>query len=392
MRLVLVLLAALVLAMPIEVKAQSPTLLRDAILSDNPLRTGANFNIVANNANAATQEGLFSAPDEFGTSYFFRGTHTGLNNNVIFAGYQWKILRIEGNGNIRLIYNGVCPDNDCGINGNLAAAAATIGSAAFNQPVNQNRLMGYMFGSLTGTFDEVHANINSSNVKQIVDSWFDNNIVGTDRPIVATNTTFCNDRSLVSGTGLGIDATTFGAMGRLPGGTTGNVPTLICPRTEDRLSLTNGLTFPVGLLTADEASMAGGRSGASNGDLFLRTGQLFWTMSPGVSNGTNARMITVISNGNIMNDLISWSGTGIRPVLSLRSNVTVTGDGSLSDPYIVTGLYEPVDPGNPGGNNGGSQGGENNYNPPTSVPGLLTYGALAAGSLAALTLISRRKK
>ncbi len=50
--------------------------------------------------------GLYAALDEYGTSYYYRGKATELNNNLIWGERQWKIIRINGDGSIRLIYNG----------------------------------------------------------------------------------------------------------------------------------------------------------------------------------------------------------------------------------------------------------------------------------------------
>ena len=47
---------------------------------------------------------LCSAPDDYGTSYYYRGNVE--NNWVKFGGYYWRILRINGDGSIRMIYAG----------------------------------------------------------------------------------------------------------------------------------------------------------------------------------------------------------------------------------------------------------------------------------------------
>ena len=403
MKKAIILLAALVYMMPVGAGAQAGVLLRDAILANNTLRNGADFSVVADSTNTATQEGLFSAPDSHGTSHFFRGTHAGLNNNVIFAGYQWKIIRIEGNGNIRLIYNGTCPNNTCTINGNTAAAATAIGPNAFNTAGNQNRFIGYMYGSETGTFAQQHANTNSSNIKNVIDNWFDNNITGADRALVVNNTIFCVDRSLGSqaaqdswpggttigpNTGLGATITAYGATDRLHNNAnlSNFQPSLICPRAADTI------TLPVGMITADEVAMAGARFGIMNHDFFLRNNTWWWTITPGRFNGNLAMPFHVTTHGDLNVNTGVTSTPQTRPVISLNANVLATGNGSAADPYIITGLYEPVDPGSPGGNNSGNQGGGANYNPPTSVPGLLAYSVLAAGSLVAYILIGRRKE
>ena len=329
MKKIITIIILLIILIPAPANADAR--LRDRIIELNPLRTGADFTVVANNLNRATQEGLFEAIDEHGTTYFFRGTHE-LNNNVIFAEHQWKILRIEGNGNIRLIYNGICPDNDCIINDSNAGAQATIGNHTFNSSAAHNRLIGYMFGDVSGTFEQQHSNLNSSRAKEFVDEWFDNNITGDSRLLVVNDTVFCVDRSLELGSGIGADVTTYATESRISG--TG-IPILICPREEDRL------TLPVGLITSDEANMAGSRAGLNNLDFFLRTGQWYWTMSPRAFNGTIGTVFGISAGGNSIAANGVSASNAFRPVLSLNSEVTVTGDGSEDNPFVVTGIYVP---------------------------------------------------
>lgn len=55
-----------------------------------------------------SEQGLYRTEDDYGTSYFYRGDVK--NNNVYFAGYYWKIIRMNGDGSIRMIYNGTTPN------------------------------------------------------------------------------------------------------------------------------------------------------------------------------------------------------------------------------------------------------------------------------------------
>ena len=341
------LLISLIILLPLSVNAQASSL-REQILENNPRRTNhPSFDVVANNENRDTEEGLFQMADEHGAAYIFRGTHE-LNNNVIFAGHQWKILRIDGNNNIRLIYNGNCPNNNCTINGNNAGSAAVIGTGAFNPFDRHNRYVGYMFGSEDGTFEEQHANTNNSLIKTMVDNWFAANITGASRNLVV-NSTFCNDRTIGSsdahmvwlgnlnqGTGMGTSGTAYAAIERLHQGVGNFSPTLICPRAEDRLSL------PVGIITADEASIAGVRMGQSNTDSFLSVNQRFWTMTPGHLANAGALMLNVNLSGYLNTAVSPADETGARPVITLRSDVIATGNGSASDPFIVTGVQQDV--------------------------------------------------
>ena len=55
-----------------------------------------------------SEQGLYKTTDDLGSTYFFRGDVT--NNNVYFGSFYWKIIRINGDGTIRLIYNGTTPN------------------------------------------------------------------------------------------------------------------------------------------------------------------------------------------------------------------------------------------------------------------------------------------
>ena len=310
--------------------------LREKILNDNEVRTGANFSIPADNSNRDTQEGLFRIAYDGGTAYFFRGTHDGLNNNVIFAGHQWRILRIEGNGNIRMILNGT--EEQFIENGkvNTLGGATGLGNSAFNEARNHNHFVGYMFGSETGTFNQQHANTYSSTIKQRVDTWFSESITGEKRTFVADETIFCSDRSFASdnaGTGLGQSITRYGSWDRLTS------PTLNCPRPQDRLSINNGLTYPVALMTFDEVVMAGAKFGTLNNETFIANALCTWTMTP--SRFLAATQNMRLCGGGFITAYVYNSHPHIRPVLSIRGNILFTGDGSATNPYRFTRLYEP---------------------------------------------------
>ena len=323
--------------------------LREKILNNNEVRTGANFSIPADNSNRDTQEGLFRIAYDGGTAYFFRGTHDGLNNNVIFAGHQWRILRIEGNGNIRMILNGTEAQFIANGRVNTLGGATGLGQSAFNEEYTHNRFVGYMFGSEAGTFNQQHANTYSSTIKQKVDNWFSGAITGENRSFVATETIFCSDRSFASdneGTGLGQSITRYGSWDRLTS------PTLNCPRPQDRLSINNGLTYPVALMTFDEALMAGAEFGILNHETFIANALCTLTMTPSqfrhsASFGVNTSYIKRLCAGSgngLASASIRWPHAQTRPVLSIRGNILFTGDGSATNPYRFTELYEPEPP------------------------------------------------
>ena len=139
------------------------------------------------------------------------------------------------------------------------------------------------------------------------------------------------------GTGYGTTVTYYGAFQRI---VDGNNPVLTCTNQNDRFTVEdtskgNGaLTYPVGLITADEMSMGGAVYGIGNSSYYLYTGNYYWTMSPYYFSGSYAGEFYVHSNGRNNFNYVH-SAYGVRPVLSLKSDITVTGTGTQNDPWVV---------------------------------------------------------
>ena len=120
--------------------------------------------------------GIYSAKDDLGTSYYFRGNVT--NNYVKFANKYWRIIRINGDGTIRMIYAGTSAH----ANGydDSSANDMSIGTSAFNSSRDDNTYVGYMFGTDGATtYANTHSNRTNSTIKTKLDSWYDTNIVNT---------------------------------------------------------------------------------------------------------------------------------------------------------------------------------------------------------------------
>ena len=291
---------------------------------------------------STTDEGVYAAQDDYGTSYYYRGAVE--NNYVYFAGFYWRIIRINGNGTIRMIYDGTSAYSP-GESGNNRR----IGTGPYNSNNNDNAYVGYMYGQVgASSYDEAHANINNSRIKTIVDEWYVLNIKNKGYDEYIADVIYCNDRQIdnLSGygnaLGYGTNQTAYMASYRLY---TNKSPVLTCTNKNDRFTVddtTNGngaLTYPVGLITADEVAMAGGLESTNNRNYYLNTGYWYFTMSPYFVNESGTVNMYIVNGGNYagrLNGTNNLNGNGsIRPVLSLKSSVTLTGTGTMSDPYRV---------------------------------------------------------
>ena len=190
--------------------------------------------------------------------------------------------------------------------------------------------------------DEMFTNTTDSKMKQTIDTWYKNNMISYTEKL--EDTIWCNDRTLYSGSlaGKDVDAGTgssyFSAYNRT---IQMHKPSIECS-SESRDGFTvstnsggNGkLTYPVGLLTADEIMLAGG-STADNQNYYLYTGQYYRALSPSQFYSFFAVGFYVGSNGNLNLPSVSVSH-GVRPSVSLAPGTrTSEGDGTVNSPYVI---------------------------------------------------------
>ena len=286
-----------------------------------------------------SDKGLYQGTDDYGTTYYYRGNVK--NNNIYFAGYYWQIVRINGDGSIRLIYNGTKK--------NATGNAQSINNRAyqFNSKYNDPAYVGYMYGDLDATtFAEVHANTNDSTIKTAVDSWYKMNIADKGYSSYVSNTVgFCGDRSLYEksgGDGIQMEKdTSFGSYGRY----LANTAQFTCPElardlytTADSSVGNKALTYPIGLITYDEMVFAGMDNKHINKLSWIYSTGHTWTMSPSVFHaaGGSAKAWFAYSDGYLD---IGWgvaSWYGFRPVINLKADVRISGGtGTANDPFIV---------------------------------------------------------
>ena len=291
----------------------------------------------------ATNGYLCKAKDAYGDSYYYRGNVT--NNYVKFADKYWRIVRINGDGTVRVIYDGTSAH----ANGE-ASADRQIGTSAFNSSYNDNAYVGYMYGKTgASTYADAHANTNNSTIKTYIDDWYKTNIVGTTNEQYLADNIFCNDRSMAgnnSGTGAGTSVTYYrwynGPWESENYSKYNKKMMLTCSQKNDAFTVsdtTNGngaLTYPVGLLSTDEIALAGGWNAANSG-YYLYSGQVWWASSPYYFNGDNASVRRVYSNGNADYRYdVSGSDIGVRPVFNLKAEVLLQGSGTAEDPYRIS--------------------------------------------------------
>ena len=321
----------------------------DTILANNEVKNPITTPGAA--ISTADEALLASAEDDYGTSYYFRGAVT--NNYVEFANKCWRIVRVGGDGSVKLILHNdntagaanPCSSANNSTNAAFARYSGTTYESAFNTNYNDNAYIGFKYGTPgSSTYEATHANTNNSTILTNLETWY-NNDLKTYESVIA-DTVWCNDKTNVkdttfdpwsrnpNGRGYGTNATYYGATQRLvsaSGSAGGTGPSLKC---NGELSKINS---KVGLITADELALAGYAYAQNNTTTYLQenaTDTYWWSLSPYYYIGRADVWGVSGSNGGFHNGY-GFGARGVRPLISLKSTINVTGDGTSSSPFII---------------------------------------------------------
>ena len=332
---------------------KSSTKLYDKLLADNPtITTRPRFDKMLTTTNTGTlyksTESVTGAAEK--TVYYFAGN--AKNNWVYFGGFYWRIIRTNADGSIRMLYSGTGVNKQDGY----------IGTSAYNTNSNSPKYIGYMYGSADTTLEDARTNTYNSTIKTYIENWYKSKLTDYTK-YLSTEAVYCNERQLASGYNWYYykspsDAIHFLAYSRLDGYYNNDVyPTYDCKVSQDAFSASNSsakTTYPIGLMTYDEVTMAGGLystkltspytwffNNATDGTSI--TGNVsWWLLSPIMWNGSDSSIsifsVTTDLTGYIFRSTTSSSRLGVRPVVSLKAcTLWSSGNGSSSSPYEING-------------------------------------------------------
>ena len=321
------------------------------------------YKLLGSNKNT-TEAILASTEDDYGTSYYFRGVIK--NNYVQFVNKCWRIVRINGNGSVKLVLNNDNTSGDANpcatvVSSKSAFAhySGSTNSTQFNGNRDDNTYVGLMYGTISATnYASAHANINKSTILTNLETWYKNNLASYESKLAdtiwcndkSTFTTFRNGSTYGTGLGYGTNRTGYGAYNRIYGGDTSVYanPSMICPNDNnggklskftvgDTINGNGNLTYKVGLLTADEAAFAGFVNGKSNYSTYLQenTDNQGWqTLTSCYFDGEYAMNFSVGVGSLIYTTVTSY--LALRPAISLISATTISGgSGTSEDPYVI---------------------------------------------------------
>ena len=306
---------------------------------------GASTKTTPGKANATANEGVRTSPDDYGTSYYYRGN---INNNYVeFANMCWRILRVTGNGDIKLVlYNGNAEsvNNPCS---NVKSVYAPfsyykMGSStnyhykAFNSLDTGYVYTGFMYGPETDITVNSTDSIALSSLKGFYDQFL------RKYNTMIADTIYCGDKSGTTASNVLsriYRSPTLTCPADAKGGKAGSYTATDIVNGNGKLRGNDGYgskPYKIGLLSADEVAFAGLTTSSTNTSTFLgysAEGDTYWTMSS-AGNGSPYEVFFVKDGTSIDYDILTERHY-IRPVIALLSSTKVTGSGTKTDPFVV---------------------------------------------------------
>ena len=303
--------------------------------------TRTNFSSTVTNTTTGTiyKSANESQYDDFGEVYYFAGNPTDnwfqFGTNSSGQPLYWRIVRINGDGSIRLIYNGTST-NQTGDSTMIST------EEVFNSGGDDNMYVGYMYQS-----GQPHGLTTNSSIKTTLDSWYLSNLAD-EAEYLDGNAGFCGDRTpyniyyaaynrLVNSKNPSFKCTDKdNDLYTTPGSSEGNGALKVTPSDND------STPTPIGLITADEVAYAGGVAGSNNTSYYLYNKAFYWTMSPYSFDGSYGAYVFIvagdsyyIASSGYLDGSITDSVNGVRPVINLKSAIAITGSGTTSDPFKI---------------------------------------------------------
>jgi len=254
-----------------------------------------NPTLTTSSNNTSDANGLYKSTDtnDGNPTYYFRGDID--NNYVEFAGFTWRIMRINEDGTIKLI---------------IAV------------PINNKTV--YAFNS---NYNSMY--YTNSSVKTVLETWYKNSI--TDKEYgdkVVTGNYFCEQAKVAYNDST---ASNSGASMIVYSNYT---PNFKCSTDANGKGVINS---NVGLISYDEVIYAGGYPYVSNPDSYyladITNFYNSWTTSPGGVGGSP--QVWILNHSPFTIGLNSTYPYCLRPVINLKVDTVVTGSGTSGSPWKV---------------------------------------------------------
>ena len=317
-------------------------------------------------ASSSAESRILETEDDYGTSYVYRGNVQ--NNYVTYSNMCWRIVRVQGDGTIKLVLadwehpcgtaNGYNTDND---------------DSAFIADENGEVNVEIAFNS-KATGSDTDVIFENSDIPDILSDWAQSDKINLNMSKLVS-TDWCNDTSYGEDVSYGYycdedgncmetnnpemaeewyPTYNYSSYKRLSTLSSAS-PILKC--NQKGLNNTKSIRYKgeLGILSADEVAFAGSTIFQTGiiWDYYLKTNSTInqqWLMSPVVSSSEYGNNVMGIGVNGQLKSYYSYLGNfteleypdgSVRPSVVLRSDVslktglTYTQDGTIDRPYVI---------------------------------------------------------
>ena len=277
-------------------RKREATSLKNEIMKNKIITAEPTLTTSSNNTSDVSGLYKSTATNTGNPTYYFRGNVE--NNYVSFAGFTWRIVRINEDGTVRIIMQD-------GINNNT--------NYQFNSNYNNYTYMYY----------------SNSNAKTVLESWYQTNIgIKFDLASKVVNGDYYCEQAKVKYT------SSYTASSANMIVYDNYMPDFKCATDANNKGIVNS---NIGLLSYDESVYAGMYFGEKNESSYLYSNYPYWLISPGglsFDNYANAWSID-IKYGSLIPHAVSDSYI-LKPIINFKSDTNIlSGDGTKNNPFIV---------------------------------------------------------
>ena len=308
----------------------------------------AKFKYISVNKYVSTEKVIATTQDDYGTSYYYRG---GVENNyVTFANKCWRIVRIAGDGSVKLVLEDQDEPCSTNMNGNWnipvsnAEGASTSGNFGYTVNANDQYLLNYLNGD-SNSMASAFKNFQTTELSSYLSDLKEGEWCLADKAYASESADVATATPLTEAEKQAIQADWgyyyYDSYVRLMGNST-KQPTLKCNGTKmDKFA--DKTTMYVGALTADEIVYAGADANWNENYAYYllndyqRVKSLWWwALSPSGFGSNYDVAFSVTGDGNLNSNRVNYT-RALRPSVSLKSSTLINagGEGTLAKPYEV---------------------------------------------------------
>ena len=170
-------------------------------------------------------------------------------------------------------------------------------------------------GSINIVLDSIYSNQTYANVASNLTSFY--STISGEEKYIKTDQKYCEEKTNTGGT--------YVAVNRV----TNYKPTYTCE--------SGNYMTKIGLVSADDLMYAGAKTGTANTSFYLSASSGYYTNTYKSSN-----TLYSYATSNSLSTTTNTTSNGVKPVITLKANTIIKGEGTSANKFYVSGSYDDI--------------------------------------------------